>query len=199
MDDRLPDIAVWMFHHDLGQIPAYELPSGYQMRSYREGDLQTWLRIQATDPFFVPSAETFASSMPGNTAYLTERIRFLVDPLGNDIGTITAWNTDSVSGYDIGQIHWVALMTTVRGRGLGKAMLGAVCSELRGRGYNEAFLETNTRRIPALNLYLLFGFQPYVRSQGELDGWRAMGSILKFPVHLSPLSPIKCGLDANGS
>lgn len=174
MDAQLPDVDVIMFHRDLRQAPFFTLPQGYQMRFYRPGDLDTWLRTQATDPFFVPTAEAFAEVLPGDDAYRAERVMFLVDPDGVEIGNITAWNTDQVTGQDIGQICWVALVPTARGRGLGKPLLSAACAALLERGYTQAFVDTNTRRIPALNLYLRFGFEPYLRDEDEESAWRSI-------------------------
>ena len=179
MDAQLPDVDVIMFHRDLGQAPSFALPQGYQMRPYRPGDLDTWLRIQATDPFFVPTAETFAEVLPGDDAYRAGRVMFLVDPEGAEIGNITAWNTDQVTGEDIGQICWLALVPAARGRGLGKPLLSAACTALLERGYTQAFVDTNMRRIPALSLYLRLGFEPYLRDEGEQAAWRAIAPHLR--------------------
>ncbi len=175
-----PNVDVWMLNDDLSRLTLGAFPSGYRMRFYRPGDLVTWLHIQATDPFFAPTAETFAASVPGNDAYLGTRVMFLLDPTGVAIGTITAWNTDRLTGTDIGQIHWVALLPAARGRGLAKPMLSAACAVLREQGHQAACLETNTQRIPALNLYLQFGFVPYARSKTEREAWEAVAPQLKY-------------------
>lgn len=182
MDEQLPDVGVWMVHRDLARAPAHGLPPGYRMRPYAAGDLQTWLRIQATDPFFTPSAETFAASMPGDDAYLAARVLFLADPAGEAIGTITAWSNRELLGREIGQIHWVALVTAARGLGLAKPMLSAACAALRAHGHAEACLETNTRRLPAINLYRQFGFEPHVRGEEELEAWRTIAPRLKLGI-----------------
>lgn len=181
MSEQLPNVDVNMLHRDLRRAPSFPLPHGYRMRPYRPGDLDTWLWIQAADPFFVPTAETFAASMPGDDAYLGSRVLFLLDPAGAAIGTITAWSSAKLTGEEIGQIHWVALVPTARGRGLGKPLLSTACAALRERGYSRAFLETNTRRVPALNLYLQFGFEPLLRDEGEQAAWRAIAPHLRSP------------------
>lgn len=185
MNEQLPNANVWMIHHNLLSAPYFPLSLGYSMRFYREGDVQTWVRIQqAAEPFFVPTAGMFAKYMPGDTAYLAARVMFIVDPTGTDVGTITAWN-DRVFHYDdIGQIHWVAIIPAAQGRGLSKAMLSAACNTLRARGYTKAVLETNTRRIPALNLYLQFGFEPYVRDEAERNAWGIVAPQLKFGIEV---------------
>jgi len=185
MSDQPTNTDVWMLHPDLGAIAHTALPTGYRMRFYAEGDLDTWLRIQAHDPFFVPTAETFATSMPGDTPLLAARVMFLADPAGAAVGTVTAWPNDSLTGRKIGQIHWVALVPAAQGRGLAKPLVGAACVLLHQRGYHEACLETNTRRVPALNLYLALGFVPFVRSEAERRAWRAVAPQLRLPVHIS--------------
>ncbi len=183
--EQLPDSDVWMTHPDLSRTPHFSLPIGYRMRFYGDGDVQAWVRIQqAAEPFIVPTAETFTRSMPGDTAYLATRVMFLVDPSGTDIGTITAWNDDQFNGRDIGQIHWVAIIPDAQGRGLAKPMLSAACNVLRTHGYTESWLETNTRRLPALNLYLQFGFKPYPRDEVERNAWRIVASRLKFAIEV---------------
>ena len=184
MDDQAAGADVWMIHPDLRTIPQASLPDGYRMRFYAEGDLATWLRIQAHDPFFVPTAETFATSMPGDTALLASRVMFLVDLQGEAIGTVTAWTNDHLDGREIGQIHWVALAPGARGQGLARPMVAAACSLLHQRGYSEACLETNTRRIPALNLYLGLGFVPFVCNEAERRAWRAMAPRLHSHLHI---------------
>lgn len=179
MDTQPPDVDVILFNGDLRQAPSFALPRGHRMRFYRPGDLKTWLRIQTTDPFFAPTAETFAEALPGDEAYRAERVMFLVDPDGNAIGNITAWNTAQFTGQELGQICWVALVPAARGRGLGKPMLSAACAALRERGYTQALVDTNMRRIPALKLYLRFGFAPYLRSEEEETAWRAITPYLR--------------------
>ncbi len=185
MSEQSVDSDVWMIHPDLGAIAPPPFPAGYRMRFYTEGDLDTWLRIQAHDPFFVPTAETFAASMPGDTTLLASRVMFLADPAGEDVGTVTAWSNDRLTEREIGQIHWVALVPAARGRGLAKPMVAAACALLCERGYREACLETNTRRIPALNLYLALGFQPFVRNEAERKAWLHVAPRLRSPVRIS--------------
>jgi len=171
MNPELPDIDVIMFNGALSQAPSVTLPPKYVVRAYQPGDDATWVRVQSTDPFFVPNADTFDGVLPGDTAYRSERIMFLVDPSGKEIGNITAWNTAEFTGDDIGQICWFALLPDARGRGLGAAMLSAACNSLRERGYERAFIDTNMRRIPALRLYRRFGFKPFFRNNEEEQAW----------------------------
>ena len=183
MGEQPPNVEVLMVHPELPRAPRFALPVGYQMRFYDEGDVRTWVSIQqAAEPFMVPSAETFRRYLPGDTAHLAARVMFLVDPVGTEIGTITAWDDDRLDGRPSGQIHWVAIVPEAQGRGLAKPMLSAACDVLRARGYTKALLETDTRRIAALNLYRQFGFAPYPRGATERQAWHSVAPRLKFPL-----------------
>lgn len=127
----------------------------------------------------MPTAETFVATIPGDTDLLSRRVKFLVDPIGRDIGTITAWNDATLIGSDLGQIHWVALSRAAQGHGLSKPLLSAACDTLLALGYTAAWLETGTGRLPALNLYLQFGFVPYLRGDADRAGWQAVAPRLK--------------------
>lgn len=177
----LPDVDIWMVLNDLKAAPRIELPPGYRLRFFREGEIPLWVNIQqAADPFFTATAEIFERSMPGTTAYRAERIMFLVDRHDVAIGTITAWNSKKFTGQDTGHIHWVAMVPAAQGRGLAKPMLSATLWELQKRGYSTAWLETNTGRIPALNLYLKFGFRPHLDDPTAADAWQAIEPHLKY-------------------
>jgi GNAT superfamily N-acetyltransferase len=176
------NISVWMIHRALHQAPVYALPEGYRMRFFQAGDVEQWVRIQqAADRYQVPTEASFYDSMP-DAALVRERVMFLVDPAGCDIGSITAWNEDQLLGHDVGLVHWVALLPEVQGQGLGKPLTSAALQLMQAQGYAEAWLETGSARIPALNLYLHFGFQPYVRGEADRSAWKQVSPLLKFPI-----------------
>ncbi len=179
-ETSLPDVDVWMIHADLNQIPSYELPAGYSFRFYCDGDLEKWVKIQnAADELFTATAETFKQSLKGPADYLAHRIMFLVNQKGEDIGTITAWETEKLTGNLLGQVHWVAIVPEAQGQGLAKPMMTAVCRKLLELGHSKAFLSTNTRRIPALNLYLGMGFKPFKVGANEAEAWETVRPLLK--------------------
>ena len=179
----MSSVDVWMIQRDLASAPRFEMPSGISLRAYRSGDVDAWVRIQqAAETFFTPTAQTFADSMGGDEAVLAERVRFLVDERGDDVGTITAWSDAEFDGVDRGRIHWVALHPSVQGRGLAKPMLSAACDLLRVRGYDNAWLWTATGRTAALNLYLSFGFAAHPRDEREREAWHDVAPQLRYPL-----------------
>ncbi|MEM8861745.1 MAG: GNAT family N-acetyltransferase [Chloroflexota bacterium] len=151
------------------------------MRFFEDGESSTWIELQqASDPFFTATADILNKTMPGSTEYRAERIMFLVDPAGHDIGSIAAWQTTEITEEEIGQIHWVAILPEAQGRGLSVPMLGAACHRLQEMGHRQACLSTNMKRLPAVNLYLKFGFKPQLDSEEQKIGWEKIKPRLKY-------------------
>src|SRR5207248_4802613 len=98
---------------------------------------------------------------------LVERQCYLLNAFGQAIGTGTAWFNDNFEGKSFGRVHWLAILPEFQGRGLGKPLLTAICSRLRDLGHERAYLTTSTQRIPAIRLYLRFGFVPLIRDEPE--------------------------------
>jgi hypothetical protein len=74
MSEHPLDVDLIMLHRDLRGAPSFALPQEYHMWSYRSGDLDTWQRLQATDPFFAPIAAVFAEVPHGDDAVLAEQV-----------------------------------------------------------------------------------------------------------------------------
>ncbi|MEV4411270.1 GNAT family N-acetyltransferase [Catellatospora sp. NPDC049609] len=59
-----------------------------------------------------------------------------------------------------GEIKWVYLRASARGRGLGRALLAELEDAARGLGYRRVRLSTGDRQPEALQLYLSAGYLP---------------------------------------
>ncbi|MCU0511322.1 MAG: GNAT family N-acetyltransferase [Anaerolineae bacterium] len=178
-DDNTP---VWLYHPALKTVPVLPLPPGWHLRFYRPGDVAVWVNIQQqSDPFFTATAATFEQYMPAADRW-PQRVLFLVNPAGEDTGTITAWNGDQFAGRDMGLIHWVAIVPAAQGQGLAKPMLNAALRVLVAHGYADAWLETGAARLPAINLYLSAGFVPARRGPDDTAAWQRLAPRLKYPL-----------------
>jgi GNAT superfamily N-acetyltransferase len=165
-------LQVRMVRVPLDHLPQFPLPAGFCIRNYQPGDAQTWLGIvEAADPYLASHRTAYERAFGGRTSLLHERQLFLCDPAGKAIGTATAWFDDDYFGQAFGRVHWVAIAPDWQGKGLGKALTTAVCNRLRDVGHTRAYLVTETERIPAINLYLKFGFVPDVRSEADRAAW----------------------------
>jgi len=165
--------GVTMIRQHLRNIPNWTLPPGYSFRWYRPGDEKWWYNIQKqADQLNDIMPESFVHSFGTDEHLLEERILFLIDPEGHAIGTAAAWFDDNFPGQSWGRVHWVAIVPQRQGRGFSKPLMTQVCLHLRQLGYERAYLTTDIARIPAIRLYLSFGFRPVISSQKELQIWK---------------------------
>jgi GNAT superfamily N-acetyltransferase len=170
---------VWMVNERLANAPEFAFPARYRLRWYAPGDADNWLRIQqAADRYNTFEANTFAQEFGEDEDRLTQRVGFLLDPWRTPIGTISAW-ANEFNGREYGRIHWVAILPEEQGKGLGKPMMSAACQRLLELGHARAYLDTGTARVPAINLYRQFGFEPVMRDDREREIWRELAPHLK--------------------
>lgn len=178
------NINVSMVRATLDHLPDFALPTPYTLRWYQPGDEKDWVAIHvAADPYLTFTDETFVQEFGADRAMLPTRQAYLCDGEGRPIGTTSAWFYKDEEGEDYGLIHWVAIQPAHQGQGLAKPLLALVCRRLHELGHTRAYLNTSTGRIPAINLYLQFGFVPKMRRDREatLRAWRQVRERLAHP------------------
>lgn len=169
-----------MVRHNLDNIPHYDLPAGYMLRRYQPGDEAVWRQIQvAADQYNDITPELFLREFGVDIDRLAERQLYLGDPGGQLIGTATAWLDAYYQDPAYGRIHWVAIVPAWQGQGLAKPLMTAICRRLKGLGHQRAYLTTASVRIPAINLYLQFGFVPFISSPQDEQVWGDLASRVK--------------------
>ena len=111
MPTRPPDyLPVIMLRENMDDLPRFDLPEGYSMRRHRDGDRETWVRVQqASEPYDEITSETYDRGFGGDETGLRRRQFFLVAPDGRDVGTISAWYDRGYRGRRWGMIHYVAI------------------------------------------------------------------------------------------
>lgn len=172
---------VTMIRRDLAALPHHALPEGLAIRPYAPGDERAWVAIQsAADAHNVITERLFRDQFGDDPGDLARRLFLLVDRTtevagaGRAIGTAAAWFDDTNRGAGFGRVHWLAIHPDQQGRGLAKPLLGHVCVTLRELGHERAFLTTSTARIPAIGLYLRFGFVPEIGGPEDVTAWNAL-------------------------
>ncbi len=166
------NVALVMARADLKGIPRHAVPVGYGIRPYAPGDEQAWLEVQAAaDRYNEITLELFRREFGADPALLGRRLFFLVDADGAAIGAAAAWFADEHRGKPVGRVHWVAIRPTNQRRGLAKPLMSHVCVRLRELGHERAFLTTSSARIPAIALYLRFGFVPAIERPEHAAAW----------------------------
>jgi GNAT superfamily N-acetyltransferase len=172
---------VWMIRENLEDLPSFPVLAPFSIRWYQTGDRQVWEDIQQRcefDPRPFPKA-MFDRGFGMDPGALPQRQLFLFDALQKPIGTATAWLDETFDGKLYGRIHWVAIVQEYQGRGLAKPLMSVTCSRLRELGHQRACLKTATGRIPAISLYMKFGFVPLIRNGDEEADWRGVIEKLK--------------------
>ena len=172
---RTPRASVTMVRSDLQDLPRHAVPDGFAIRPYAPGDELSWVRIQsAADAYNVIVADLFRAQFGDDTLELGRRLFMLEDAAGTAIGTAAAWFGGARRGPAVGRVHWVAIHPAHQGRGLAKPLLSRVCHALRALGHESAYLTTSTARVPAIALYLSFGFVPEIAGPHEAAAWAAL-------------------------
>jgi GNAT superfamily N-acetyltransferase len=180
------NLELTMVREHLNELPDYQLPAGYSIRAYQPGDEPTWVQIQAlADQYNEITAALFTREFGRDPHKLAARQLYLCDPAGNAVGTATAWSGRLLSDQPVGRIHWVAVVPEQQGQGLAKPLMAATCRRLQALGHERAYLTTSTARVPAINLYLRFGFQPLLGSGEAIQAWRAVQPRLKYRPDIS--------------
>jgi GNAT superfamily N-acetyltransferase len=165
-------IRVVMLRPDLENIPAFSFAAGYRLRSFRDGDRDTWIGLhQLAEPYVAVDGTHFDSAFGADLPALPRRSMFLVAPDGRDCGTITAWYNRRLHGRPWGQIHWVSVLPEHRGKGLSKAMTAAALRRLRALGHRRAMLNTQVPRTAAIKTYLDCGFVPDLAAPEAAAAW----------------------------
>ncbi|MEZ4869796.1 MAG: GNAT family N-acetyltransferase [Caldilineaceae bacterium] len=175
---------VSMVRATLDGLPHYTLPAPYTLRWYQPGDEKYWVAIHvAADPYHTFTDETFIREFGAEQALLPARQAYLCNAAGTPVGTTTAWFYTDEENEAYGLVHWVAVDPAQQGRGLSKPLLAFACRRLQELGYPRAYLNTSTGRLPAIGLYLKFGFVPKMRRDREytLHAWRQVNERLAHP------------------
>ena len=172
--------GVTMVRQTLQDVAAEALPEGFSLRRYRSGDEAVWTRIWMTaDIFNQVTPETFQREFGGQVEALPERMYFLCDSGGREVGTATAWFGKAEVDAEAGVVHWVAIVPAMQGQGLAKPLMAAVLLRLKELGYRRSYLITQEARLAAINLYLDLGFEPQIRSEGERAAWKRVRGQLR--------------------
>jgi ribosomal protein S18 acetylase RimI-like enzyme len=172
MDKSVDHIELVMYRPDLENVPWFELPEGFSLRHYRDGDRAHWARIETNVGEFstIERAEAvFDREFGANLEAMPERSLVLEADGSGPIGTTTAWWGD-FRGERIGMIHWVAIVEEFHGRGLAKPLLSAAM-QLLARFHTSAFLGTQTESWRAIGLYQSFGFERVIETDAHRRGW----------------------------
>ncbi len=173
---------VFMIRPHLRDIPQVPFPEGFGIRAMRLDESALWTDIQRdAEPHF-PIADDLFHSQFGDYLQATQWRSFIVtNEKGVGVGVVSAWFDRNFKGEDYGMIHWIAIRPAYQGLGLGKAALSFALNQL-SQWHERAYLGTQTKRIPAITMYLTFGFVPDLDPPGAREVWQEVAAQLQHPV-----------------
>lgn len=169
-----------MIRNNLKEIPENSLPAGFRFRFFEKGDEKTWARIETkVDEFDNENLalERFNAEFGGYIEEMTERCLFIENEHGEAIATTTAWYGD-LRGKVEGRMHWVGVIPEYQGRGLAKPLLSEAMKTLK-KYHETAYLTSQTTSYQAINMYLNYGFEPYLVTPTCEEAWTLMEETLK--------------------
>ena len=127
MEENIP---INMIRNTLNNIPQFNVPPPFTIRTYQPGDAEAWTRIHLESDFYSTITPTlFHEQFGHDEEILSARQFYLCDGNGTAIGTASAWSAD-YRGRPNGRVHWVAIVPSMQGKGLAKPLLTAVCNRL---------------------------------------------------------------------
>ena len=79
---------------------------------------------------------------------------------------------------EYGLIHWVAVLPKSQGIGIGKGLMCFALKQMQ-RWHDKAILNTHSKRLAAIQLYLNLGFLPVAKSKESQQHWINIKNDLK--------------------
>ena len=163
----------------LDALPTFELPQGYGVRHFTDGDDKHWDHIIFSSFVWYVKLPHFARVMSGDVAFEPRRVLFITHGQ-TPIATASAWWRPA-HPPTLGYLHYVAALDTHRGLSLGLRVSLACMYFMKAEGRTHCLLHTDDFRLPALHTYLKLGFEPVLVHENQRQRWLDVFAALKRP------------------
>jgi mycothiol synthase len=167
----------------LANPPAIQLPHGYELRTFEDGDDGAWLAIQELADPVIPGGDFGGFLLKYHAALLPGGLFFAFDrSSGQAVATAGAiHNTRDGMFPGGGELAWVATVPAHQSKGLGRALSAAAVRRMLDAGYESIRVGTQDHRLPAIKVYLRMGFLPYLYACNMADRWSRICTALNWP------------------
>jgi len=142
-------------------LPEVEVPPGYEIRTYREGDEEQWAncinRAYSTQRDKTNwTAQSVREKFVSSPSFIPDGCFFAVRQ-GRIVGAFMAWR-EIDAGPQRGRLHWLGVDPDHRNLGLAKALTVRVLRYLLEHGMTSIFLDTSYAYPVAMKMYSKLGF-----------------------------------------
>lgn len=169
-----------MIRKHLDNIPNVGLPPEFSVRTVRTEESGLWNRIvSGSEQWLTLSNNLFFEEFSEHLPLVSERCFFAADSDNNPIGTASAWFC-KIDNIEYGLIHWVAVLPKYQGIGIGKGLMCYALKKMKN-WHDRAILNTHSKRITAVGLYLDLGFLPDIQSNESNKHWVEIKNVLNHP------------------
>ena len=168
-----------MVRPNLDGLPQLEIPEGYEIRTYQEGDDVHWANVISDSFGGERTAEDARRDIMDRDVFDPQGLYFATYQ-GTPVGTTCAWK-DTLDEKEVGIVHMVGVHSAHTGHRLGKCVTLCVLLYLRERGFKCAQLGTDDFRLPAIKTYLNLGFLPVYVDVTQPERWRQIFKKLGLP------------------
>jgi mycothiol synthase len=153
-----------------------EVPCGYNLRQYRVSDEKEYQRlISAAGMEFCPLWYWERHILPEGF-FVVECVRSR-----QIVAACFASHHPSIRHFRGGNLGWLAVDPSHRGKGLGCLVATEVTRRLTEAGYKNIYLETHDHRLSAIKIYLTMGWKPLLYCEGMWERWNEIHKKLKLP------------------
>jgi GNAT superfamily N-acetyltransferase len=153
-----------------GEARPVDLPPGYKMRNYRDGDSVAIGEIYRNTLGSGFDEGWFKREILASPLFTPERI-FVVEHGGRPVGCALAWEDDPRMGRRQGLLMNLSADPLHHRRGLGKALTAVVQLYFRKQGRRSVMLAIGDHRLRGIRSYLSVGFKPVESDPAMARRW----------------------------
>ena len=175
IDKSVPHGSVIMVKRDMANYPRYEMPEGFFIRSYQEGDEKAWVEI-ALEQFDLETEEKamelYHDVFDSHPEWMDRSLFAVEEKTGKIAAILALWEGGVFKSTPYKKIHWVATREEFQGKGIIKAMM-TYAMDLYHKlgGENYCILQTGTWNWQAIRLYKRFGFEEWYGEDPAPEFW----------------------------